>query len=367
MINNKTFDIITDPEFANLIPAQSEQEYAALEEAILRDGCTDPLIIWKYHDVLIDGHNRKKICDKFGLPYKVCELDFNSREEVADWIDSRQLGRRNLTPDQMSLLRGRRYNRQKKQGKRNDLTSPQYEDKSKTSEILAQEHGVSRATIERDGQFVDAVEKIGIGQEIANGSMTAPKSAIISESRQLGDNPSEDEVQAARERIAAHVAHNSGDNEWYTPEEYTELARQVMGSIDLDPASCVEANKVVRAASFYSKDDNGLEHDWFGNIFMNPPYSQPWIQKFVEKLSIHLNDGSVPQAVVLVNNATETQWGQLLLKCASAVCFPGGRIKFWHPDKKSAPLQGQMIIYAGNNFSKFKNLFSSVGEVCYAG
>jgi molybdenum cofactor biosynthesis enzyme MoaA len=81
----------------------------------------------------------------------------------------------NLNPEQMSLLRGRRYNRQKGQGKRNDLTFTHNEDKLTTSEKLAAQYGVSRATIERDAQFATAIEEIEpympeITQRIMDGS-----------------------------------------------------------------------------------------------------------------------------------------------------------------------------------------------------
>lgn len=160
-----------------------------------------------------------------------------------------------------------------------------------------------------------------------------------------------------------HVAHNSGNNEWYTPKSYIEAATHVLGSIDLDPASTEIANTVVQADIFYTVEDDGLSHEWSGRVWMNPPYAAELVGKFCDKLAQHVSTGEVPEAIVLVNNATETGWFNTLIFDASAVCFPKGRVKFWNPNKESAPLQGQALIYIGSNPDDFCEEFLQFGWV----
>lgn len=161
-----------------------------------------------------------------------------------------------------------------------------------------------------------------------------------------------------------HVSQNSGDNEWFTPPEFIAAARAVMGTIDLDPASTIEANTVVNAEAIFTERDNGLDQEWYGNVWMNPPYAQPAIGHFADKLIKEYLAERVEQACVLVNNATETKWWQTMGRYANAVCFPSGRVRFWHPDKPSAaPLQGQSIIYLGEHIDKFDREFKPLGVV----
>lgn len=173
-------------------------------------------------------------------------------------------------------------------------------------------------------------------------------------------------IAEAVEAVRPHVAQNAGNNEWYTPKPYIESATQIMGGIDLDPASSESANAVVGASRFHSIDDDGLNETWAGRIWMNPPYAQPAIGHFCDKLVEHYSNGEVTQACVLVNNATETTWFQTLASVASAICFPKGRVRFWEPGGAlSAPLQGQAVVYLGGTPNQFQEAFACYGLVVF--
>lgn len=185
--------------------------------------------------------------------------------------------------------------------------------------------------------------------------------------KQVEHNVIPNRSQTLKMASGAHVSNNSGNNEWYTPEHIIYCAREVMGSIDLDPATSLIANQTVKASKIFTEDDSGLDKEWLGNVWMNPPYAQPLINEFSEKLCSEVLKSNITKAIVLVNNATETKWFQSMLDISSAVCFPLGRIKFVDPDgnPSGAPLQGQAILYFGENVHVFSEWFSDLGKVVY--
>ena len=91
-----------DKEFQGLIPSLTEDEYQQLEANIIADGCRDALVTW--NGILIDGHNRYRICQENDIPFATISKDFPDREAVIEWIIRNQFGRRNLTPFQRAEL-----------------------------------------------------------------------------------------------------------------------------------------------------------------------------------------------------------------------------------------------------------------------
>jgi hypothetical protein len=149
-----------DREFQALCPPLQAEEREQLEASMLAEGCREPLCVWLDGPttVLLDGHNRYDICSRHQIPYETKAVALDSREEAINWIIANQLGRRNLTPEQKSYLRGKRYNLEK-QSQGGDHKSKSKND-TLMREKLAQEYVVSPATITNDGQFATAVDTL---------------------------------------------------------------------------------------------------------------------------------------------------------------------------------------------------------------
>lgn len=147
-----------DSDLQKLLPPLAPQELAELEASILVDGIREPLIVWRTGRVLVDGHNRLRIAEKHGLPYRVTELDFADHEAARQWVIRNQLSRRNLTPDAASYLRGLLVRAAPRDsGARTDRTSS---NSLTRLQAMADEHGVTRQTLHNDAVFADAVDTI---------------------------------------------------------------------------------------------------------------------------------------------------------------------------------------------------------------
>lgn len=187
--NDIKSNITIDPELDGLIPPLSGDELEQLELSLKQEGCREPLIVWQSGEsfILVDGHNRYRLCQKNNIKFDIRLKEFSNRGEVKDWMISNQMARRNLTPLQMSYLRGIRYenekhtwggNRGRKEANGQDVHLP-----APTAEKLSEEYGVNEKTIRRDGQFALALEKLAgndqsLRWDILNGNIRAGKKTI---------------------------------------------------------------------------------------------------------------------------------------------------------------------------------------------
>ncbi|MEQ8927930.1 MAG: DNA N-6-adenine-methyltransferase, partial [Fulvivirga sp.] len=159
---------------------------------------------------------------------------------------------------------------------------------------------------------------------------------------------------------------NRDSDAWFTPKVYTDMAREVMGEIDLDPFSNAYANQRIKAKRYFDSESDAFRQTWFkkqGRVFMNPPYGRKIVDAAVELFLSNWNSKKISQGIVLVNNATETRWFQALLHESAALCLPHHRIAFENDDGKniSGNTRGQAFLYYGENTSRFSDIFSQIG------
>jgi ParB family transcriptional regulator, chromosome partitioning protein len=174
----------------------------------------------------------------------------------------------------------------------------------------------------------------------------------VSSAAQIASLPDEEQ----RERIQpGGYASLTGNNEWYTPTEYIECARRVMNSIDLDPASNDIAQRTVKADRYFTVADDGLAQEWQGRVWLNPPYSQPQIQQFIEKLVAEYESGRMSEAILLVNNSTDAKWFQTAAAACSAICFTRGRITVRQSDRRAG-----RVARNGTGFPLFRTVSGEV-------
>ncbi|MDM0105962.1 plasmid replication/partition related protein [Variovorax sp. J22R24] len=96
-------DIVVNEELKAYIDPLTAEEDEALERSILAEGCRDALVLWG--DVLVDGHNRYRICQKHGLPFQTVQhTRFHSMEDVHLWMIDQHLGRRSISDFQRGVL-----------------------------------------------------------------------------------------------------------------------------------------------------------------------------------------------------------------------------------------------------------------------
>ncbi len=101
-MEKKIYELIIDPELRDYIPALPEDVSLSLEQQIIEQGCMEPLTVWD--KVIVDGHNRYRICREHNIPFAINEVSFPDKAHAMKWMADRQIGRRNLNPYQRCEL-----------------------------------------------------------------------------------------------------------------------------------------------------------------------------------------------------------------------------------------------------------------------
>lgn len=162
--------------------------------------------------------------------------------------------------------------------------------------------------------------------------------------------------------------YSSASVEWYTPARYLDAVRELLGGIDLDPASSEQANRTVRAERIFTQADDGLARDWSGRIFLNPPYGRTesgdsLAGAFCVKAIEQFEGGKIDAGVILVNSLHSQSWQAPLYEFP--VCFVDHRIQFVSGDGElnKNPTFQNIFVYLGRDVSKFAAIFGRLGYV----
>ena len=134
-----------------------------------------------------------------------------------------------------------------------------------------------------------------------------------------------------------------------------------MGEFDLDPCTSNIAYSFNQSAKkYYTKEDDGLSKEWFGRIWLNPPYSQPAITQFMEKMALH-NNG----IALLYNRSDNQMFHSFIFPVADSIFFIKGRIRFFKPDgtRGEQPGAGSVLIAFGENNTKAIENSGLIGHI----
>ena len=209
------------------------------------------------------------------------------------------------------------------------------------------------------------------------------------------------ETEAYKRLEAAHVVEFEEGRgivfagAYYTPDPILKAIRDVMGEIDVDPASCKVAQRRIQALKFYDKTNSGLENDWVGRVYLNTDYDLLESGLFMVKADEEWKNGNMTECII--HFPTDKTWHRLfhwVLELFQAYCFVIGKVK-WTPawvgyEKEMEEvgeklgffideaglsmakrpsggepytIHGSLFAYLGPNIERFVEVFSEIGTV----
>jgi len=355
-----TFDVdkISHP-LAAAFPLIEGPEFDELVADVREHGLRDPIVL--YEGLILDGRNRRRACEVAGVEPRFEEY---VGDDPRAFVISRNLKRRHLNSSQRAMIAA------------SLADMPAHRPSAKSASLrtshadAAKLLNVSTRTVEKaskvqsDGisDLQQAVERGSVSVSAAADVATLPKE----EQQQIAAQGAQ-EIVAAAKRIRNNRAQDSEDlNHFlYTPAQYLELVRTVLGGIDLDPISCDVTQETVQADRYFTEEDDCLSKEWRGRVWLNLASGHPQTAEFVEKLVSEYWAGGLTDAIMLTHNYTDTDWFHQATDAAEAICFTKGRVKLVESDDETCALPrcGQCFLYFGNDPIGFARQFSKLGTI----
>lgn len=191
------------PDLRHLLLPLSADERTQLISNLRAEGCRDALVVWEEENAILDGHNRYDICETYELPYRIEKVSLPNLEAAKAWMLRHQLGRRNLTLEQASYLRGKE---QELVGQHRTGPPSNNLDNNclnKTNSQLAQEHKVHANTIKNDAAYAKSVDAIAAVAPEAKQAILARDTQLDRKDVKALADIAEESPQAAKHIFAA--------------------------------------------------------------------------------------------------------------------------------------------------------------------
>jgi phage N-6-adenine-methyltransferase len=368
---------------AEIWPVMTDEQLKVLAADIDANGQQYKISL--YQNAILDGRNRWLAITKFTEKEKEPEFETVRPSSPIAFVISRNEKRRHLDESQrgwvgaaaLPFFEAEAKKRMaeggkvggKKAGRGRKGASPIGDKPIKhlAADDAAKAFGTSPRNIQR-GKTVHEKGSKKLNDAVARGTLKLGKAEHVIKLYPDKERQDKQVIIIAKSKMATRVKGLTGEFEWYTPRPYLDAAIEVMGGIDLDPASSKQAQAHVKAAQYFTVETDGLKQSWNGRVFLNPPYAMPFIKEFTTKMIAAWRASEMNEGILLTNNATDTEWFHAALSNCNAVCFTKGRIKFLEASdgdliEKDSPTHGQAFFYFGNNIWKFAKTFARFGAI----
>lgn len=250
-----------DPYFSDYFPLLSKESFDGLEKQIIDEGCRNPIAVW--HGVIVDGHNRYKICHKNNIPFSTFNLGVNTKEEARIWMIDEQKDRRNWTEKELAYYIGEKYELEKVVESRNQYTiknnkesaprTNNAEQKSDhvTAEKIAKQYGIGERTVQSNAQYAKSIDTISFNnpelkQKILKEEIFIPKKTVVEIA-----NKSEEE----RNKIVSELQNGKSIEEILPKKQ--EKATSIKTLVQIEPAikKCSKCQQEKLCSEFNNGND----------------------------------------------------------------------------------------------------------------
>jgi phage N-6-adenine-methyltransferase len=155
----------------------------------------------------------------------------------------------------------------------------------------------------------------------------------------------------SQERLFTIQQSGTSTDDYYTPKWIFDALGV---HFDLDVCCPPSGPQYTPCAAYYTQKDDGLASDWFGNVWMNPPYSAPklWVRKFINHA----------HGIALLPFA-KSSWCKELFESDAALAYMLD-VQFWHPSKNikaSAPFSLGFWAFGHDNVKALER--ANIGKV----